>query len=230
MHSTAQLTGSHLRTYERIFQHPASHNLSWREVHLMLRAVAQVDEEPNGSLRVSRNGHSLVLHPRHTKDVAESAEVMSLRHFLAQSEPGVAPPGGPTVHWLLVINHHEARLFRSELVGAEPLTLLPHEPEDYFRHAHNSRDFTRGKEKPDPNSFFAPVATALGTVGPILVFGSGTGTSSEMEQFIEWTNAHHPELARRIMGTVVIDESHQTEGQIFALAREYYAKHHTPTL
>jgi len=61
----------------------------------------------------------------------------------------------------VVIDHHEARIFRSEIRGAVPQQILPHEPDDYFRHAHNSKDFSRGQEKPDLNSFFEPVAKAL---------------------------------------------------------------------
>ncbi len=42
MNSTATLTGSHLRTYKRIFQHPVSHNLEWRDVHTLFRFIGQV--------------------------------------------------------------------------------------------------------------------------------------------------------------------------------------------
>jgi hypothetical protein len=103
-----------------------------------------------------------------------------------------------------------------------PQRILPHKPEDYFRHAHNSVDFAKGKEKPAPNSFFAPIAEILQPGGQILVFGTGTGTSSEMDQFIAWLKLHHPETAGRIVGTLVVDEGHLSEGQLLAKAREFY--------
>jgi hypothetical protein len=106
--------------------------------------------------------------------------------------------------------------------GAIPQQILPHEPDDFFRHAHNSRDFSRGQEKPDPNSFFEPLAKALHAPGQILVFGTGTGTSSEMEQFIAWSKLHHPELAKRIIGGLTVDEHHLSENQLLAKAREFY--------
>jgi hypothetical protein len=90
MSSTAFLTGSHLRTYDRIFQHPISHNLEWHEVHALLEKLGEVVVEHNGNLKVTRNGQSMVLHAPRTKDVAEMSEVMSLRHFLERSET-VAP-------------------------------------------------------------------------------------------------------------------------------------------
>ena len=84
--STSALTGSHLRTYKTIFQHPISHNLGWHDVHALFRQLGQVEEEPNGNLKVTRNGQILVLHPPRTKDVSETDEVMALRHFLQRSD------------------------------------------------------------------------------------------------------------------------------------------------
>jgi hypothetical protein len=223
MNPTPPLTASHLRTYNTIFQHPVSHNLEWRAVRALLGKLGHIAEEPNGNLKVTRNGQILVLHPPRTKDVAETDELMALRHFLERSATPPPEMNEKEVHWLLLIDHHEARIFRTEMHGALPLQILPHEPDDYFRHAHHSRDFSRGQEKPDPNSFFEPVARALQAPGRILIFGTGTGTSSEMDQFIAWLKLHHPELAKRIIGSLVVDEHHLTEDQLLAKAREFYA-------
>jgi hypothetical protein len=222
MKSTGPLNGSQLRTYERIFQHPISHNLGWHDVLGMFRQLGTVETEPNGNMKVTRNGQTMVLKPSKSKDVTESDEVMALRHFLERSEVATAQSEGTADHWLVVINHHQARLFRTEMSGSQPKQILPHEPSEFFRHAHNSRDFSRGKEKPDPNTFFEPVAKELVAGGPILIFGSGTGESSEMEQLAGWLKEHHPEISRRVLGTVVIDESHLNDGQLLNKAREFY--------
>lgn len=217
------LTGSHLRTYNKIFLHPASHNLEWREVHMLLAKLGHIGAEVNGNMKVTRNGHSLILRPHHTKDVEDTDELVALRHFIERSESKNAEPEGGTDPLLLVIDHHEARLFRSTAHGASPLQILPHEPSHFFRHAHNSKDFSRGQEKPDPNSFFEPVAHAMRAASHILVFGTGTGSSSEMDQFIAWLKSHHPELSGRVIGALVVDEHHLTEGQLLAKARDFYA-------
>jgi hypothetical protein len=226
LHSTVNenptLTGSHLRTYNAIFQHPISHNLEWRNVRSLLDHLAEVVEQPNGNLRVARNGQSMVLRTPRTKDVAEMEEVMELRHFLERSDKAPVKSSAAEAHWLVVINHHEARIYRSEIHGTLPERILPHEPDDYFRHAHNSKDFSMGREKPDPNSFFEPVAGALKGGGRILVFGTGTGTSSEMEQFLTWLKKHHAEVAGRVIGSQVIDEHHLTEAQLLSKAREFF--------
>jgi hypothetical protein len=225
MISTATLTGSYLRTYNTIFQHPVSHNLEWLHVHALFRHLGEVEEQHNGNLKVTRNGESLILHPPRTKDVAETEELMALRHFLQRSEKTSPVTDEKETHWLLVIDHHQARLFRSEMHGAVPQRLLPHEPDEYFRHEQNSQNLSRGKEKPDPNTFFEPVAKELKAAAQVLIFGTGTGKSSEMDQFVGWLKLHHPELAKRIIGSVVIDESHLTDDQLLGKAREFYETH-----
>ena len=222
MTSSSTLTGSLLRTYNTIFQHPVSHNLEWRHVHALFRHLGLVEEEHNGNLKVTRNGETLILHPPRTKDVAETEELMALRHFLERSEPTRPAEEVAEAHWLLVIDHHEARLFRSEMHGAMPQRLLPHEPTRNFRHEQNSQNLSRGKERPDPNSFFEPVALVLQGAQHLLIFGTGKGKSSEMDQFVSWLNGHHPELAKRIIGALVVDESHLTDGQLLGKAREFY--------
>jgi hypothetical protein len=222
MKTSTPLTGAHQRTFDRIFQHPISHNLEWRDVHALLGEMGDVAKEHNGSLKITRHGQTLVLHPTSKKDVTEMDEVMALRHFLERSEPKTSPPTNET-HWLLVIDHHEARLFQTEMEGATPQRILPYESGSYFRPAQDSKATSRGQEKPDPNTFFEPVAKVLAADGPILVFGTGTGTSSEMEQFVGWFKRHHPESSKRIIGSLVVDEHHLTDGQLLAKAKDFYA-------
>lgn len=210
------LSGSHRHTYEAIFRHPAAHNLSWRDVHALLRHLAQVVEEPNGNLKVTRHGQVLILRPPRTKDVAEISELVELRHFLARSDQPVPEVNAPETHGLVVIDHQQARIYRTELHGSVPERILPFQPADDFRRA-------RDQEKRDQHRFFEPVAAALKNVRQILVFGSGKGSSSEMGQFTSWLEHHHPEIAARIVGSLVVDEHHLTEAQLLAKAREFYA-------
>jgi hypothetical protein len=223
MNSTALLTGKHLRTYRTILQHPVSHNLKWDDVDALFRHLGQVEKESNGNMKVMRNGQTIVLHPHRTKDVSETEEVMAIRHFIERSEAVAPSLNAKEMHWLVVIDHDKARIFRSEMHGTIPQRILPHEPEALFRQAQDAKDFSRGKDKPDPNSFFKPVAEALQAAGQILIFGSGTGKSSEMVQFIQWLKLHHAELASRIIGSMVVDENHLTEDQLLAKARQFYA-------
>jgi len=227
MKSISSLSGSHLRTYSTLFRHPVTHNLGWLDVHALFRQIGEVAEEANGSLKVARHGESIVLHPARTKDVETADEVMRLRHFIQRSEAAAAVgPDRGDAPWLLVIDRHEARIFRPAGTGAVTLQILPPPPVEFFRHAPGSDDFARGQEKPDPGSCFSPVVKALETAGRILVFGTGTGKSSEMDQFVTWAEVHNPDFAARIVGTLVVDEHHLTRGQLLEKARAFFSKPH----
>ena len=45
-----------------------------------------------------------------------------------------------------------------------------------------------------------------------------------MDLFSAWFKLHHPDQAKRIIGSVVVDESHLTEDQLLAKARDFYAQ------
>jgi hypothetical protein len=87
---TKTLSGPHLRTYERIFQHPISHNLEWRDVRSLFGEIGKIEEEPNGHMKITRNGHTFVLHPSGKKDISEMDEIMAIRHFLERSDSEAA--------------------------------------------------------------------------------------------------------------------------------------------
>ena len=228
MNPLPALTGAHWRTYETIFQHPVSHNLGWHDVHALLRQLGQVEEEPNGNLKVTRNGQTLVLPPTRTKDVAETDELMKIRNFLKRLEKTQFKTNEQEARWLVVISHHEARIFRFEIHGTVAEQIRPHQTDDAISHTHSFNGFSRGQEKPAPQSFFGPVADALKEAGQILIFGSGTGTANEMDQFVAWLKIHHPELARRITGAMIIDAHHLTDDQLLAKARDLYALPRVP--
>ncbi len=128
---------------------------------------------------------------------------------------------GPAAHWLVVISHHEARIFRSDTPGTVAEPIRPHQTDASISHIHGFSGFSRGQEKPEATTFFGPVAEALRDAGQILVFGSGTGTANEMDQFIAWLRDHRPELAARIVGSLIIDEHHLSDAQLLAKARDF---------
>ncbi len=224
MNPPSSLTGAHRRTYQSIFQHPLAHNLGWSDVHALFRQLGEVEEEANGKFKVTRHGQVLVLPAARTKDVSDPDELMALRRFLEHSANGdTAEQPEEAANWLVIIDHREARIYRSAAPGAVAQQIRPRVPENYFRQAPRSNDPSRPPEKNDPAGYFEPVAAVLNGAGRILVFGSGTGRSSEMEQFTAWLTTHRPQLAKRIVASIIVDEHHHTEAQLLAKARAFYA-------
>ena len=228
------LSGSHRRTYDAIFRHPAARNLGWRDVRSLLGTLAEVVEEPNGNLKIARNGQTLTLHPSLDKNVAEIEELMAIRHFLERSG-AVAPKAvAEGVHLLVVIDHRQARVYRNEMRGSVPQRITPYDPGGFDRHLHNVQDDSNGQRKPERKSFYEAVAKTLKGAEQVLLFGGGTGASSAMEELLSQLKHHHGDLAKRVVGSVVLDETHLTEDQLLARAREFYTSiaqsgttHHT---
>ncbi len=128
-------------------------------------------------------------------------------------------------HLLVVIDHKEARVYRTEVHGAVPERLEPYDPHGHGRHLHSANEWTDGKSQPERKSYYEAVAKTLRGAEQVLVFGSGTGKSSAMEQLLADLKAHHPDVAAKVIGSVVVDAHHTTEDQLLARAREFYAEY-----
>ena len=125
---------------------------------------------------------------------------------------------------LVVIDHQEARVYRTEVSGAVPEHIVPYDPYGYGKHLHSAHEWTDGKRQPERKSFYEAVAKTLRGAEQVLLFGGGTGRSSAMDVLIADLKAHHPEVAGRVVGAVVVDAHHTTGGELLARAREFYAE------
>ncbi len=190
----------------------------------MLGRLGKVNEESNGHIAVVRYGHTLSLHRSHSKDITDVHELMEIRHFLERSEKPLSQPADQDGHILVVISHHEARVFHSAAHGTAPEIVKSHDSR-YLGHAADSKETSRGKEIPAPDSYFEPLAVALKNAGKILLFGGGSGNSSEMGVFVTWLQKHHLQLSSRIIYSVVVDEHQLSDGELLSKAREFYTKY-----
>lgn len=219
----SQMSGTHQTTYKALFQHPAARNLQWHDVRSLLNSIAEVEEEHNGNLRFTRHGETLTVHPPKHKDLSDIEELMKIRHFLERS----AVPDLPTVvegsHLLVVIDHREARIYQTELHGSVPERIMPYDPDGLHRHLHYVADENNGQRQPELKAFYEAVAQTLRGAEKVLIFGSSTGSSSAMDHLLVDLKDHHPDLAQKVIGTVIVNEQHMTEDQLLAQARSFYA-------
>jgi len=128
-------------------------------------------------------------------------------------------------HLLVVIDHQEARVYRTEDLGAVPERIAPYDPHGHGRHLHSAHEWTDGKRQQERKSFYEAVAKTLRGAGQVFLFGSGTGKSSAMDQLLADLTAHHPDVAETVVGSVVVDSHHTTENGLLARAREFYAEY-----
>ena len=127
-------------------------------------------------------------------------------------------------HLLVVIDHQEAKVYRTEVVGAVPERIAPYDPHGHGRHLHSAHEWTDGKRPPERKSYYEAVAKTLRGAEQVLLFGSGKGRASAMEQLLADLKDHNPDVAEKIVGSVIVDAHHTTEDQLLAKAREFYAE------
>jgi hypothetical protein len=89
----SDLSNHHRDTLERIFRHPVSGNIDWRQVISLLDAVGTTVEEHNGNVKVTLGAETEVLHPPSGKDI-DAQMVVDLRRMLTQA--GLSPGDVPT--------------------------------------------------------------------------------------------------------------------------------------
>jgi hypothetical protein len=100
----ADLHNHHRRTLEKLFEHPPSRNVEWRELESLLDAVGTVTREHNAKLRVTVGPETEVLPAPHGKDV-DVQTIVDVRRMLENAgvaagslpvleveEPGERPP------------------------------------------------------------------------------------------------------------------------------------------
>jgi len=82
------VNSEHVDTVEKIFGHPASGNVEWRQVLSLLEAVGTVTERHNGRVEVTLGDETEVFDPPKDKDV-DAQMIVDLRRMLAGA--GFAP-------------------------------------------------------------------------------------------------------------------------------------------
>lgn len=126
-------------------------------------------------------------------------------------------------HLLVVIDHQEAKIYHIEVDGGLPMRIAPFDPQGHRKHLHSLDEWTSGKRQAESKSFYEAIAQTLQGADQILLFGSGTGRSSAMDVLLTDLKKYHADVAKKVIGAVVVDAHHSTEGQLLAKAREIYA-------
>jgi hypothetical protein len=85
--SEIKLDSHHRATVEKIFSHPTSHNIDWRDVLSLLEAVGTVEEEHDGHYKVTLGPETEMIQPRHG-DI-DTQMIVDLRRMLKAA--GITP-------------------------------------------------------------------------------------------------------------------------------------------
>jgi hypothetical protein len=218
-----ELKASEGRVYDAIFHDPPAGGVDWRRLRSLLSALDAAVEEHRGNVRFTLNGQTLVLDPPADKHRSEVKDVTAIRDFLTRAGAGPDAAAAEDTRLLVVIDHRQARVYRAEGRGAAPHRITPYDPGGFGRNLRYVQDRSNGQRKPERKSFYDAVAKTLQGADRVLLFGGGTGASSAMDHLLSELKEHHPEIAKHVVGTVVVDASHLSEDQLLAKAREFWA-------
>ena len=215
------VTVAEQRVLARIFQHPLSHNLSWRETLALIHAIGSVEHAHNGDVVLKLGGRQQTFKPTHDKDLA-AEDVMTLRRFLTSA--GWAPGGASmpaaasaTSDLAIVIADAGARIYElAPDAGHSSSQETHHLLHDIERGQH---DADREETWPADRHFFDAIASAVTGSGRIVVVGHGKGQSREADHLMADLKAHHGAVHARIASEIVAYLPHTTVPQLVQLAR-----------
>ncbi len=114
----------------------------------------------------------------------------------------------PHTHAVVWLDHHTASIHE---FGADPVQTRKVKAHHHSTRQHNS-------DVRAVHEFFGEVCDALSSEKEILVTGSRTA----LADFRHYVLKHRPALESRIAGWETVD--HPTEGQLVALARDFFVK------
>ena len=230
-----ELSRQHQRTLALLWSHPLPHGLRLAELEALLLALgASVQRQgsrlevrfPQGPLTwIHAGGGGL---PQ--GDLAPEA-IQRLRHLLA--EAGITPDhpqplrdgprGDQALRLVLVLDHHQTRLFRFEGETVDRALLRPHGlwgSGENLSHRHD-RDIA-GQRAPLDHAYLEQIALALQGADAVLLLGHGHGQSDLRTLLLRHLNTRHPALLQRLEASETVDTSALTEAQLLALAREHF--------
>ena len=223
-------------TIEALYQHPLSHNLEWSGVVSLFERLGTVDQKGHNEIAFGLGGEHHRVHKPHGKDLT-TAEVMTFRHMLTRA--GWAPQGPASTagartegkaaaaslepaDLLVVVDHHEARLYHLDVRSADLVdhVIKPYDPHHLLHHvSHNDQAREQRQRTPEDHAFYESIAQAVALAGAVVVIGHGAGRSNAAHHLIEFLHQHHPETARRVVCEVVADLSSLTAPQLLDLGR-----------
>lgn len=230
-----QLSRQHQRTLALLWSHPLPHGVRLADLEALLMALgAELHRQgprleirfPHGPLSWIHTGggglHQGELNPE---------AIQRLRHLL--SEAGVTPDhpqplldgprGDQALRLVLVLDHHQTRLFRLEGEAVDHAVLQPHGlwgSGENLSHRHD-RDIA-GQRAPVDHAYLEQIAAALQGADVVLLLGHGRGESDLRSLLLRHLETRHPAVLRRIEAIETVDTSALTEAQLLALAREHF--------
>jgi len=227
----AAVSGPDRRTLDGVFAHPVRHDVAWTDVVSLIERIGTVEEGSNNAFVLRVGGKSYDVHKPHTQHLT-APEILGLRHFIDEagwsprtpSEAAVHPtPPAPSL--IVVIDHHETRVYAFDLNGDDGAgRLAPYDPQHLLRNASRRQG---SADHPDralgDRAYHELIADAVAAGGAIVVVGHGPGEASAAHDLASFLRDHHPDTYRRIVRETVADVAALNSADLLRIARAAFS-------
>lgn len=124
-----------------------------------------------------------------------------------------------------VVSLDHALIWKDSLdSGTKPMRIEASEDNPQYRKQHNSN--VGHRDRSTMNSEFAErLFNELKDAGYIYLVSAGTGKANSANQFVDYLEEKHPELAHNILGTGTADVNSLSNNQLLELGRDRKARH-----
>jgi hypothetical protein len=212
----AKITSRDQRTLDRIYQHPITHNLEFRDVTALFDSIGAAAPQHNGDIRLRVGDQTLTLKSPHPKDIGVD-EVILIRHLLDQTSwsPKAAVGAVQTARpadSIIIIDYRGANIHR----------LNPDDTPYYLPHNTNVKicnDIWSADRR-----FFARIADAVNDAGRIVVISNGKGCNNAADHLIAWMDTHRSQVRANIVREIVANPPNMTGATLLALATHALAQ------
>ncbi len=226
----ATLSKASRLTIAALYRHPLAHNLEWSDVVALFEKLGTVDQKSHNQTAFGIGGeHHRMVKP-HKKDLT-TEDVMAFRHMLSRAgwDPAMAEAvdseeavtaGPPDL--LIVIDHHEARIFHLDIGSAElgDHVIKPYDPHHFLHHlSHKDQPREHGQRSPEDPSLYERIAASVSPAGRVVLIGHGQGHSNAAHHLTEYLHQHHAQTFQKVVCEVVADLSSLTAPQLLDLGR-----------
>jgi len=123
---------------------------------------------------------------------------------------------------VVVLTFNSADVYHGDLPGTAPEHIKADSHHGRLTHRHSARGSVSGRYAKADESYWRAIASHLQDDRHILLLGHGKGHSNAMIQFVAWAATHDHPLSERILGAVDADVEHLSDGEILALARDFF--------
>ena len=222
---TSHLSSKNIRTMERLYHHPVSHNLEWHDVVALVEKVGTVKEEAHGRLTLTVNEISRQFHRSDDGAVSDPKQVLELRHLLESAGIGKTISDEKTDganRFVAVVTQRETKVFTMGPAIRDAERVRPDDSHHVLHHLQHAEGGDTAASSPVSRAYYEAICHSLTTADEILLVGSGTGASCAREHLSAFLDAHHAPLAQKVVGSLTVDVEALTDGELRQRARAFF--------